>query len=406
VAGTADAVPEDTTPRVATSAGQGSLDAAARSDRQVWCPAGHLGLTFDDGPDVHTAEVLDTLADLQAPAVFFVEGAKVVERPDLVRRAADEGHEIANHTYDHERLTELTDQQIRDTVVDTHDAVVAAGVTPLELLRPTYGDTDARIAAAVGSVGYEHITWDVDSRDWEAPADEIVDNVLTQLHDGAVLLFHDGSSNTPATIAALPTIVEQARADGYCFRLLDGTGEVRTGPFDDVRVAAHRGAIAAAASAGVTQGCNPPVANLFCPTHDVNRQQMASFLDRALGLDAGGTDRFDDVDPGNVHHDAIERLAATGITRGCDPAGSSFCPLDDVTRAQVATMLARALGLEADGAPGFADVAPDAPHADEIAALAEAGITDGCDADGPRFCPTEPLTRAQLASLLDRADLL
>ena len=116
----------------------------------------------------------------------------------------------------------------------------------------------------------------------------------------------------------------------------------------------------------------------------------------AAGLRIATIDPFGDVF-GNTHAGAIWWAAGEGITQGC--TDESFCPEAPLTRAQAASMLARALGLEpvADGA--FADVS--GVHAGAINALADAGITAGC-ADG-LFCPHETLTRGQAASFLARA---
>jgi hypothetical protein len=98
------------------------------------------------------------------------------------------------------------------------------------------------------------------------------------------------------------------------------------------------------ASEGITQGCNPPTNDRFCPSDIVTRGQMAAFLARALDLSAAGGDSFVD-DDGSVFEDVIERLAAAGITQGCNPpVNDRFCPDRSVTRGQMAAFLARALG--------------------------------------------------------------
>jgi hypothetical protein len=100
------------------------------------------------------------------------------------------------------------------------------------------------------------------------------------------------------------------------------------------------------AQTGVTRGCNPPANTLFCPDDYVTRGQMAAFLVRALGLsDTGGTDFVDDDE--SVFEADIASLAAAGIARGCNPpANDRFCPDELVTRDQMASFLARALDLE------------------------------------------------------------
>jgi hypothetical protein len=115
-------------------------------------------------------------------------------------------------------------------------------------------------------------------------------------------------------------------------------------------------------------------------------------------LDNSG--RFID-DDASVHENDIETIASTGVTRGCNPPlDTEFCPTDPVTRGQMASFLVRALELApADDAP-FTDTAGSV-HAADIAALAQAGITTGCTAD--RYCPENPVTRGQMASFLVRS---
>jgi S-layer homology domain len=118
-----------------------------------------------------------------------------------------------------------------------------------------------------------------------------------------------------------------------------------SGFFTDDDGSVHVRSIEAIAAAGITRGCNPPDNTMFCPKDAVTREQMATFLVRALGLPAGSAS-FTDI-AGSVHEANIEALAAAGITRGCNPPDNTmFCPKDPVTREQMATFLARALDLD------------------------------------------------------------
>jgi hypothetical protein len=130
------------------------------------------------------------------------------------------------------------------------------------------------------------------------------------------------------------------------------------------------------ADQGITKGCNPPTNDMFCPTDPVTREQMAAFLARALNLtDDGGGNTFID-DNGSVFEDDIAKLAAAGITKGCNPpTNDMFCPTDPVTREQMAAFLHRALDpppsivtgliVTLSGGSGEIDVSWDAnPEAD------------------------------------------
>ncbi len=155
------------------------------------------------------------------------------------------------------------------------------------------------------------------------------------------------------------------------------------------------------AATGITRGCNPPANTRFCPDEEVTRGQMAAFLRRALpGLDdSGPVPNFTDI-AGSTFAADIEWLAATGVTRGCGT--TRFCPNDSVTRGQMAAFLRRALpDLNASGSvPDFSDTGGSTFAAD-IEWLAATGITRGCTTTA--FCPDDSVTRGQMAAFLRRA---
>ena len=159
----------------------------------------------------------------------------------------------------------------------------------------------------------------------------------------------------------------------------------------------HEGMIEAVFDAGITNGCDPAATNLYCPGKLVTRGQMASFLVRALGL-SGGADAFDDDDR-STHETAINALAAAGITNGC--AADRFCPLDPVTRDQMASFLTAGYQL-APSSTDFFDDDNGNLHEDAINALAASGITEGCDEGS--YCPRSGVERDQMASFLGRAE--
>ncbi len=152
--------------------------------------------------------------------------------------------------------------------------------------------------------------------------------------------------------------------------------------------------IAWLADSGITAGCG---VDRFCPRDPVTREQMASFLSRALELPLTSMDFFDD-DASSDHQADINRLAASGITRGC--AVALFCPRATVSREQMASFLARALELPSTTRDYFTDD-ENSPHQVDINRLAAADITGGCSAVG--FCPRTVVTREQMAAFLHRA---
>ncbi len=174
---------------------------------------------------------------------------------------------------------------------------------------------------------------------------------------------------------------------------LEGRGDFPV--FNDVQANTHRANIEQLFTRGTTLGCT---FDRFCPGSTVTRGQMATFLVRELGLTArdGG---FGDVPRGHVHAGAIGALAAAGITTGCSEG--RFCPDERVNRGQMATFLSRAKQLTPTTPRGLSDVPASNVHAGTIGALQQAGISQGCTTS--RYCPSDGVTRGQMATFLQRA---
>ena len=158
----------------------------------------------------------------------------------------------------------------------------------------------------------------------------------------------------------------------------------------------HFDAVLVTVDAGIAGG---HADGTYRPSHPVSRAQMASFLARGLDLPSGGAAQFTDVAPDHAHAGAIAAVADAGITTG--HRDGTFGPAAPLTRAQMATFLTRGMGLRASGPPPFIDIPSSSTSADAIAAVAEAGISTGFS-DGT-FRPDEPVSRAQVAAFLARA---
>jgi hypothetical protein len=184
-----------------------------------------------------------------------------------------------------------------------------------------------------------------------------------------------------------------------------GGGGTPDNPFIDDDGHLFENAIEWLASKGITQGCNPPTNDRFCPNDPVTRGEMAVFLVRAFGYSAnGGGDLFVD-DDGTFYENSADRLFTAGVTMGCNPpTNNRYCGGTDVSRGQMAAFLVRAFHLPAYNGPDrFVD---DNGHLFEgaIERLAQAGITLGCNPPtNNRYCPDIPVTRGQMAAFLKRA---
>ncbi|MBB6351498.1 peptidoglycan/xylan/chitin deacetylase (PgdA/CDA1 family) [Nonomuraea muscovyensis] len=174
-----------------------------------------VALTFDDGPGPHTGRLLDLLRARRARATFFVVGHMVAAgRAGLVRRIAQEGHELGNHTWSHAALTALPDDRLRRELLRTGDLVRRLTGVRMRVMRPPYGMTDGRVARETRRQGMAQILWDVDTRDWRDrdPAD--VTRRAARASPGSVVLMHDLHR---ATVRAMTGVLDRLSRRGYRF---------------------------------------------------------------------------------------------------------------------------------------------------------------------------------------------
>jgi peptidoglycan/xylan/chitin deacetylase (PgdA/CDA1 family) len=179
-------------------------------------------LTFDDGPSQrYTPLILDVLRHEHVRATFFVLGSRCAEFPQIVRRIHSDGHEIGNHGYYHESIVHKSDQWVQADILNS-DRVIrqVCGESPL-YYRPPGGLINQTEVHSIGKLGHPIALWTVDSRDWNAKsAQDIEENIETQVRAGSIVLLHDGVSNSRLTAEALPAIIQQLKTHGFSFSVL------------------------------------------------------------------------------------------------------------------------------------------------------------------------------------------
>ncbi|WP_407840898.1 polysaccharide deacetylase family protein [Streptomyces sp. DSM 116496] len=175
-----------------------------------------VALTFDGGPSKPTPDLLDVLKRENVPATFFLQGKGHTDTyPDTVRRMADEGHEIANHTWSHENLTELTPDGIRAEIEPVqHDIEKATGRAPT-LMRPPGGATDDDVSKVMKELGLAQVLWSVTAKDFQTTDTELIKKrVLDQTERDGIILLHERYAGT---IPAVPGIIAELHHRGYTF---------------------------------------------------------------------------------------------------------------------------------------------------------------------------------------------
>lgn len=177
----------------------------------------YIAITFDDGPHAkNTPKLLDLLAQRHIKATFFVLGQNAAANPEILKRIAAEGHEIANHTWTHLNFSKSSDGAIRNELQRTEKLLVElTGVKPT-LTRPPYGAMSQRQRQWVhNEFGYQIILWDVDPLDWKRPGVSVVAHrILTETRAGSIVLSHD--IHAP-TIEAMPEVLDGLLAKGFKF---------------------------------------------------------------------------------------------------------------------------------------------------------------------------------------------
>jgi peptidoglycan/xylan/chitin deacetylase (PgdA/CDA1 family) len=174
-------------------------------------------LTFDDGPGVHTQEVVDALAAKHVPATFFMQGSSAAVNKALVEEIRMAGHEIENHSWNHPDLTTLTEAEIRSQIAKTNSAIGGC-----RYLRPPYGSSNDTVKRIAASLGMRLAFWTVDTLDWQhQDVDWILSRIEAGVKPGAIILMHDGGANRLQTVAAIPVVVDWLFAHGYSITTVD-----------------------------------------------------------------------------------------------------------------------------------------------------------------------------------------
>lgn len=182
-----------------------------------------IALTFDDGPDPEeTPRVLDILKQYGAKATFFAIGSKVRQHPELAKREIEEGHELANHTYNHRFLSSstLTTEQIREEIGRTQQSIFMATGHMASLFRPPGGMFNDKVLEEAKREQLQTVlwSWHQDTRDWARPGiGRIVRKVLRNARGGDIVLLHDYVSGKSQTAAALAIILPELQKKGYRF---------------------------------------------------------------------------------------------------------------------------------------------------------------------------------------------
>ncbi|MEK9727547.1 MAG: polysaccharide deacetylase family protein [Candidatus Margulisiibacteriota bacterium] len=183
----------------------------------------HVALTFDDGPDeIVTPKLLTVLREYNVKATFFLVGHMIAKAPHIVQQITQDGHQIANHTWAHYRLDEMTQDQVNLQISSTHRAVKDINQPIMPYVRPPGGRFNNYVIHATKRQNMTLVMWDVNAADYKTADGQLPDpkaiarRVIRKTRPGSIILMHNG----PATVDALPQIITEIKNKSLSIGLL------------------------------------------------------------------------------------------------------------------------------------------------------------------------------------------
>ncbi|MFG6094432.1 polysaccharide deacetylase family protein [Leptothoe sp. ISB3NOV94-8A] len=179
-----------------------------------------LALTYDDGPNPpYTDNLLDVLKEFDAKATFFAIGQNIEKNIKTTRRMIDEGHELGNHSYSHQRLIDTSLATVRSEIQKTDDILSDLGVESRIHFRAPYGLKRVRLPWELARREKTNILWNVDPKDYEtADPEKIAESIVCSVEPGSIILLHDGGGNRSQTVAATKIVLQRLQKEGYQFK--------------------------------------------------------------------------------------------------------------------------------------------------------------------------------------------
>lgn len=184
-----------------------------------------LYLTFDAGyENGNVSKILDILKEKNVPGAFFILSNLIRRNPGLVRRMADEGHTVCNHTSSHRDMSKVTDREALSAELSKleNEYTACTGKQMSKYYRPPEGKFSEQNLKDTRSLGYTTVFWSLAYADWDnnrqmSPADA-EKKVLDNIHNGAVILLHPTSATNAAILGS---IIDKLQKEGYRFESLD-----------------------------------------------------------------------------------------------------------------------------------------------------------------------------------------
>ena len=186
-----------------------TIDEPQKNDIDITKPM--IALTFDDGPSAYTQRLLDVFQTYGGKGTFFVLGSTLDNRQETLRRIANEGHEIGNHSWSHSQFTDISTSEVKNEIMKTRNKIYDITGVDCTLVRPPHGACNDRIKAIGKELGVSFVNWTVDTLDWKSKnANAVYNEIMKYVADGYIILCHDLHKTTvDAMERAIPDLIEK-----------------------------------------------------------------------------------------------------------------------------------------------------------------------------------------------------
>lgn len=183
----------------------------------------YIYLTFDEGYEAgYTEKLLEILKKNEVKATFFITAHYVNTQPDLVKKMLDDGHIVGNHTVNHKSMPDLSNEQIKEEVMNLHKSVYEKFGYEMKYIRPPKGEYSERTIEYTNTLGYKTVMWSFAYDDWDEKKqgreEYAKDKILKNIHNGAVMLLHGNSKDN---VNVLDYCIKEIKKMGYEFKTLD-----------------------------------------------------------------------------------------------------------------------------------------------------------------------------------------
>lgn len=180
-------------------------------------------LTFDDGPSKETSKIIDLLNDLDVKATFFLIGEEIEKNKEEAKLIIENGHDIGNHTYSHQRMIFKSPSYVKDEIDKTNNLIKDIGYNKEILFRPPFGKKLFALPIYLNKINQTTVMWNIEPESYpevSVNAQTIVKHIKENVKNGSIILLHPMNDKTGKIVDSIELIVKELKSEGYSFGLL------------------------------------------------------------------------------------------------------------------------------------------------------------------------------------------